>query len=40
MGYFYAIELVKDKATKAEFEGPEAERLLRTLLSPDCSSWA
>ncbi|MGZ4711113.1 MAG: aminotransferase class III-fold pyridoxal phosphate-dependent enzyme, partial [Acidimicrobiales bacterium] len=34
MGYFYAIELVKDKATKAEFEGAEADRLLRTLLSP------
>jgi adenosylmethionine-8-amino-7-oxononanoate aminotransferase len=34
MGYFYAIELVKDKATKAEFEGDEADRLLRTLLSP------
>ena len=28
------IELVKDKATKAEFEGDEADRLLRTLLSP------
>ncbi len=34
MGYFYAIELVRDKETKAEFEGPEAERLLRKLLSP------
>jgi adenosylmethionine-8-amino-7-oxononanoate aminotransferase len=34
MGYFYAIELVKDKATKEEFAGPEADRLLRTLLSP------
>ncbi len=34
MGYFYAIELVKDKATKAEFEGDEADRLLRVLLSP------
>ena len=34
MGYFYAIELVKDKVTKAEFEGDEADRLLRVLLSP------
>ena len=34
MGYFYAIELVKDKATKAGFEGAEGERLLRDLLSP------
>jgi adenosylmethionine-8-amino-7-oxononanoate aminotransferase len=34
MGYFYAIELVKDKVTKEEFEGDEADRLLRTLLSP------
>jgi adenosylmethionine-8-amino-7-oxononanoate aminotransferase len=34
MGFFYAIELVKDKATKAPFEGDEANRLLRTLLSP------
>jgi adenosylmethionine-8-amino-7-oxononanoate aminotransferase len=34
MGFFYAIELVKDKETKATFEGAEAERLLRTLLTP------
>ena len=34
MGYFYAIELVKDRATKEEFEGDEADRLLRVLLSP------
>ena len=34
MGYFFAIELVKDKATKAQFAGDEANRLLRVLLSP------
>ena len=34
MGYFYGIELVKDKTTKTGFEGAEGERLLRTLLSP------
>jgi adenosylmethionine-8-amino-7-oxononanoate aminotransferase len=34
MGYFYGIELVKDKKTKATFEGAEADHLLRTLLSP------
>jgi adenosylmethionine-8-amino-7-oxononanoate aminotransferase len=33
-GYFYGIELVKDKATKATFTGPEAERVLRGVLSP------
>jgi adenosylmethionine-8-amino-7-oxononanoate aminotransferase len=32
-GYFYGIELVKDKATKETFEGEEAERLLRGFLS-------
>jgi adenosylmethionine-8-amino-7-oxononanoate aminotransferase len=34
MGYFYGIELVKDKTTKAGFEGAEEQRLLRDLLSP------
>jgi adenosylmethionine-8-amino-7-oxononanoate aminotransferase len=32
-GYFYAIELVKDKATKETFDKPEVERLLRGYLS-------
>ncbi|HXH77891.1 aspartate aminotransferase family protein [Nocardioides sp.] len=32
-GYFYGIELVKDKATKETFEGDEAEKLLRGYLS-------
>ena len=34
MGYFYGIELVKDKETKESFAGAEADRLLRGLLSP------
>ncbi len=35
MGYFYGIELVKDKKTKARpSPGAEADHLLRTLLSP------
>ena len=33
MGYFFAIELVKDQATKESFSGPEAEELLRGYLS-------
>jgi adenosylmethionine-8-amino-7-oxononanoate aminotransferase len=33
-GYFYAIELVKDKETKETFEADEADRLLRRELSP------
>jgi adenosylmethionine-8-amino-7-oxononanoate aminotransferase len=33
-GFFYGIEVVKDKATKETFEGAEAERLLRGFLSP------
>jgi adenosylmethionine-8-amino-7-oxononanoate aminotransferase len=33
-GYFYGIELVKDKATKATFDDDESERLLRGFLSP------
>jgi hypothetical protein len=32
-GYFLAIELVKDKATKATFDDDESERLLRGYLS-------
>jgi len=32
-GYFYGIELVKDKATKQTFDEAESERLLRGFLS-------
>jgi adenosylmethionine-8-amino-7-oxononanoate aminotransferase len=32
-GYFYGIELVKDKATKQTFNADESERLLRGFLS-------
>jgi adenosylmethionine-8-amino-7-oxononanoate aminotransferase len=32
-GYFYGIELVKDKATRTTFDDDEAERLLRGFLS-------
>ena len=32
-GYFYGIELVKDKDTKETFDDAEAERLLRGFLS-------
>ncbi|HEU5110928.1 MAG TPA: aspartate aminotransferase family protein [Micromonosporaceae bacterium] len=32
-GYFYGIELVKDKATRETFEDDESERLLRGFLS-------
>ncbi|MEO3788453.1 aspartate aminotransferase family protein [Actinocorallia sp. B10E7] len=32
-GYFYGIELVKDKTTKETFDGEESERLLRGFLS-------
>ncbi|HST47361.1 MAG TPA: aspartate aminotransferase family protein, partial [Jatrophihabitans sp.] len=32
-GYFWGIELVKDKATKETFDDDEAERLLRGYLS-------
>jgi adenosylmethionine-8-amino-7-oxononanoate aminotransferase len=34
MGYFYGIELVKDRDTRETFSGEEGERLLRKLLSP------
>jgi adenosylmethionine-8-amino-7-oxononanoate aminotransferase len=33
-GYFYGIELVKDKATRQTFTDEESERLLRGFLSP------
>jgi adenosylmethionine-8-amino-7-oxononanoate aminotransferase len=33
-GFFYGIELVKDKASKATFDDEESERLLRGFLSP------
>jgi len=32
-GYFYGIELVKDKATRTSFDDAESERLLRGFLS-------
>jgi adenosylmethionine-8-amino-7-oxononanoate aminotransferase len=32
-GFFYGIELVKDKATKETFDAEESERLLRGFLS-------
>ena len=32
-GYFYGIELVKDKKTKESFNDAESERLLRGFLS-------
>ena len=32
-GYFYGIELVKDKATRETFDEGESERLLRGYLS-------
>lgn len=33
-GYFYGIELVKDKTTRETFDEAESERLLRGFLSP------
>ncbi|HEX9063841.1 MAG TPA: aspartate aminotransferase family protein [Streptosporangiaceae bacterium] len=33
-GYFYGIEMVKDKATRETFSDEESERLLRGYLSP------
>jgi adenosylmethionine-8-amino-7-oxononanoate aminotransferase len=33
-GYFYGIELVKDKTTKETFDDQESERLLRGFLTP------
>jgi adenosylmethionine-8-amino-7-oxononanoate aminotransferase len=35
MGYFQAIELVKDQETKAEFSQEEADRLLDDYLSSE-----
>ena len=32
-GYFYGIELVKDKATKESFDQAESERILRGYVS-------
>jgi adenosylmethionine-8-amino-7-oxononanoate aminotransferase len=34
MGYFYGIELVKDRDTRATFDEQESNHLLRDLLSP------
>lgn len=34
-GYFWGVELVKDKTTKESFVGAEAERLLRGFISPE-----
>ncbi|MDQ2983567.1 MAG: aspartate aminotransferase family protein [Actinomycetota bacterium] len=34
VGYFYALELVKDKETREAFSAEEAEKLLRGFLSP------
>jgi adenosylmethionine-8-amino-7-oxononanoate aminotransferase len=34
MGYFYGIELVKDRDTKESFDDDESERLLRGVLTP------
>lgn len=34
MGYFYGIELVKDRDTKESFDDAECEKLLRGFLSP------
>jgi adenosylmethionine-8-amino-7-oxononanoate aminotransferase len=33
-GFFYAIELVKDKDTRASFDDEDSETLLRDFLSP------
>ena len=33
-GFFYGIELVKDKATRETFDDEESERLLRGFLTP------
>ena len=35
MGHFWAIELVRDQATKEPFEGPAAEWLLKDVLSEE-----
>jgi adenosylmethionine-8-amino-7-oxononanoate aminotransferase len=36
-GYFYGIEMVKDKATKETFNDDESERLLRGSCPRPCS---
>jgi adenosylmethionine-8-amino-7-oxononanoate aminotransferase len=33
-GFFYAVELVKDKGTRTSFDDDECETLLRSFLSP------
>lgn len=33
-GYFYGIELVKDKASKEQFDSEDSERILRGFVSP------
>ena len=33
-GYFFGIELVKDKATKEQFDNEDSERILRGFVSP------
>jgi adenosylmethionine-8-amino-7-oxononanoate aminotransferase len=33
-GFFYALELVKDKATRASFSADECDELLRGFVSP------
>jgi adenosylmethionine-8-amino-7-oxononanoate aminotransferase len=38
MGYFWAIELVRDQATKEHFTPEETEWLLRGFLSPELFS--
>jgi adenosylmethionine-8-amino-7-oxononanoate aminotransferase len=38
VGYFYAIELVKDKETKESFSDDESETLLRGYLSAEMFS--
>ena len=39
-GYFYGIELVKDKTTKQTFDAAEVERVLRGYVSGACSRTA
>ena len=39
-GYFYALELVKDKETRETFNDEECETLLRGFLSPRSSTAA
>jgi 4-aminobutyrate aminotransferase-like enzyme len=39
-GYFWAVELVKDKATRAPFDTADRERLVRGFLPARCSRTA